>query len=160
MKFFSNCKASVIVEFAILFPLFVFISLLSLDVALYLFDRQTASRLLSSQVTELAEHQSVSEEIRSALLLDLGGMIGSQKFFRTIPSNEIALTSVCLCSGENLVNTNLADEYPCPTQPRCDPIVRRYNLVSVDFSIDSDAFFLSNPLSLAPFTETVVIRSK
>lgn len=153
MKVRFDCRGSTIIEFALILPLLVAIALISLDFSLYLFDRQKASTIVSSQVSGVVR-QSNTLDIKA----ELEGVLAKHTFFRVKPQDNISVYSVCLCGDENFSDLAEASAYLCKNPPRCQPSVKSYVVISIDFLLDTSNFILAKGTFLPSFTETVVIR--
>ena len=153
MKLFFNIRGSIIIEFALILPVLILISLGSFDVYLYISDRQTAKNIIGSQTANLLAGNSLSEVSEN-----LSVFISSKTFNRVIPSGTITTYSVCLCSGDQLTNILDSGSFVCSDPPRCETYIGEYSIVSVQFLLDSTSFFLPIQTFFSPFTESIVIR--
>jgi len=146
-------SGSIIIEFALILPLLFLITFLSFDVALYLLDRQKASRVVATQVFGLVS-QATGSEIRT----DLEELLATQSFYRVRHQEPVKIFSVCLCDGESLSDLADATNYLCLDPPRCQTNLKRYAVISVDFAVAPETFSFAQGSFLPSFNEAIVIR--
>ena len=154
MRTHLDCNGSAIIEFALIFPILAIISILSFDLGMYLLDRQNASIIVASQVSEVT-NKSNPLDIKA----NIEGILETQSFYRVRPNGPVNVNSICLCGNENLTSLSEVNEFFCSEPPRCEITTKSYVVISVDFLLDTSSLLVSQGTFLPPFTETVVVRT-